>query len=264
MEKITKNLKTQNSQIIPINLHTFCKSYEQDYLNAPNGRNFYQILFVIEGKGILNYKDRTYALKRGCAFYTSINVPVSYYSTDSLITAFLTVTGDALRDIEKYFNCDGFLFREKVDKNKYIEDLNEISNEFYLNQNSSVLSALCYSFFIKFFEKQEYEQNQIKEIRDYIKKNFTKTLTLDKISKLFGISVSKLSHDFKKEYSYTVFEYILDLRLNYARGLIEKNKENKIKDAALSCGFDDISYFCKAYKNKFGVTPSEDKLKGYL
>ena len=26
-----------------------------------------------------------------------------------------------------------------------------------------------------------------------------------------------------------------------------------------SCGFEDISYFCKAYKKKFGKTPAEER-----
>lgn len=260
MSKIIMNFLPTNFISLPIYLHTVSSNYIQDFLDTPNGRDFHQILFVIDGKGILKHNDRIYELKKGCAFFTSENVPVLYQSTDNLVTAFLTVKGSAVAELERHFECDGFLFREAVDTDKYLSDINAIIDEFYSQRRNSILSSLCYSFFINFFEHKEQEYSQMREIAIYIEKKFTKKLTLKKIADRYGISISKLSHEFKKEFGQTVFEYILNLRLSYARNLIKLNPDFKIKDAALSCGFDDISYFCKAYKNKFGITPSNDKI----
>ena len=252
------NLISENFKYLPIYLYTFSLKFNQEYMNYHNERDFYQILFVIDGKGILKYGDKTYELKKGCAFYTSNDVPVCYDSTDNLLTAFVTVKGDTVKAIEKYFNCDGFLFK-KIDIEEYLQKIKEISDEFHSTKRNSVLSSLCYSFFMNFFEQQAYEPKQIHKIKIYIERNFTKKITLEKIADKFSISVSKLSHDFKKEYNHTIFNHILNLRLDYAKNLILLNADLKIKDAALSCGFEDMSYFCKAYKQKFGIRPSADK-----
>lgn len=259
MNKLEINILPQSFETLPINLHTFCTEYKQDYLNAPYGRAFYQILFVVGGEGIVSCRGQVFNLKKGCAFFTAPNIPITYHSTDSLYTAFLTVTGEGVRALEKYYECDGFLFRQSVKTEKFLSVLNDISEEFHSHRRNAVLSSLSYSFFVDFFENVKYEYNIIRDVASYIERNFAKKITLEKLSAKFGISVSKLSHNFKKEYNHTVFEYILDLRLNYARTLITFDKECRIKDASLACGFEDTSYFCKAYKNKFGCTPSEDK-----
>ncbi len=259
MKKIIFNILSESSKQLPIYMFSVGSNYSQEELNRPNGCEFHQILFVIDGMGVLNCCGQIYELKRGCAFFTSKDIPVSYKSTDGLITAFLTVSGEAVDNMMHYFESNGFLFRESIDTDKYLSDIDEIKKEYHSHKRNGILSALCYSFYMNFFEEQTKEFNQMNEISLYIEKNFTKKLTLKKISDLFGISVSKLSHEFKKEFGYTVFEYILNLRLTYSRNLILLNPDTKIKDAALSCGFDDISYFCKAYRAKFGITPSKDK-----
>lgn len=252
------NLLPENFEYLPLYLYTFSTGFHQDYVNFPTGRDFCQILFVIDGKGVLECNNKTYELKKGYAFYTSKDIPISYGSTDNLLTAFVTVKGDTVITLEKYFNCDGFLFK-KIDTEEYLKRVQEISDEFHSMKRNSILSSLCYSFLVDFFEYQVNEPNQTNKIKIFIEKNFTKKLTLEKIANEFSISVSKLSHDFKKEYNHTIFHLILNSRLDYAKNLIFLNSDLKIKDIALSCGFEDISYFCKAYKQKFGITPSEYK-----
>lgn len=259
MDKITINLLSPDFKPLPIYFDTACANYKQEMLNRPNGCNFYQILFVTNGEGILECGGKKYILKKGCAFYTSQQVPVTYYSTNGLITAFLTIKGDGADKISKHFGCQDFLFRKSVNLEKYISQIKSVIEEYYNYKRQSVLSSLSYTFFIDFFEQNEAEPNLINKIALYIEKNFIKKLTLEKIADTHGISVSKLCHDFKKEFNCTVFEYILNLRLNYARNLLLSNPNAKTKDTALNCGFDDISYFCKAYKNKFGLTPTQDK-----
>lgn len=244
---------------LPITMNTICANFKQKELISPKGRNFHQILLVVNGKGYLKYNEKTYELKKGSAFFIAANIPVYYKSTDNLITAFLTVHGSAVDDLMAYYKNDGFLFREYVDINQYLNYINDIINEFYSFKRESFISSMAYSMYVHFFEDQIYEYNRMKDILHYIENNFTKKITLKEISNIFTIPISTLSHNFKKEYGYTIFELILNLRLNYANNLLQMNRIQKIHDIAYNCGFEDVSYFCKAYKNKFGVTPSKNK-----
>ena len=74
------------------------------------------------------------------------------------------------------------------------------------------------------------------------------------------MSVSKLCHDFKKKYNYSVVEYILNLKLSYARNYMFMTPNSRTADVAYLCGFNDVGYFCRRYKKRYGKTPKEDKL----
>ncbi len=253
------NLTQENSTLPPVVLNTASNYFKQGVVNRPFGADYHQILFVLEGKGTLTYKNKIFTLDKGCSFYTAPNIPISYQGTDNMIVAFLTVRGDALSQLAKFYRCKGFLFFSDVDIRKYLLDINAIIDEYQSYKREGIISLLSYSVYVNFFEHQQKKLNIFDEIAIYIDKNFTKKITLNDIALTFGISVSKLCCDFKKRFNCTVFEYILKLRLNYARNIFLTNNDARTKDVALSCGFEDISYFCKAYKQKFKVSPSVDK-----
>lgn len=253
------NILPEDFATLPIYFYTACGKYEQETMCRPAGtQDFHQILIVIGGKGILKHDGKTYYLKKGSAFFTAQGVPSKYINTDGLITAFLTVKGNGMEQILKHFNCGDFLFFESVNTEKYTADINNIIKEYYKHKRESVLSALTYSFYIDFFEQlNENSLELLDKTMLYIEKNFAQKLTLSKLAEINQSSVSKLCHDFKNKYGCTVFQYILNLRLTYAYNLLVNKSNVKTQDVASICGFDDVSYFCRAYKNKFGISPSK-------
>ena len=50
--------------------------------------------------------------------------------------------------------------------------------------------------------------------------------------------------------------YILQIRLNKARRLLQSSEES-IGDIAMKCGFEDSAYFSRAFKQMFQVTPTQ-------
>ena len=66
---------------------------------------------------------------------------------------------------------------------------------------------------------------------------------------------------FKSEMEVSFHEYCLDLKLERACEMLKATK-NKAIDIALECGFNNISYFNRAFKAKYGLTPNEYRKKG--
>jgi AraC-like DNA-binding protein len=64
---------------------------------------------------------------------------------------------------------------------------------------------------------------------------------------------------FKNETGKTPTAYLIDLRMEHARKLLEKKDEISfsIKDIALLCGFSDPYYFSRLFKEKTGMSPTE-------
>ncbi len=259
MDTITINILPENFKPLPIIFNTASAYYKQPTTEYPNGKQtFYQILIVLEGKGTLYCNNEVYKLKKGCAFFTAPNTYSKYTNDGGLATAFLTVTGKCMPEFIEHFGCENFRFFHSVDTEKYVADIKEIINEYYKTKNESTLSALSYCFYTNFFEhQQETPLASLDKTTLYIEKNFNKKLTLNELAEINKTSVSKLCHDFKDKYGCTVFQQILNLRLTYAHNLLATNPNTKTKEVSVACGFDDVSYFCRAYKNKFGTSPSK-------
>ena len=59
---------------------------------------------------------------------------------------------------------------------------------------------------------------------------------------------------FKKHMNQTCIEYINNVRLEKAVELFEQGNTS-ILDVSLSVGFHNLSYFHRAFKKKYGMTP---------
>ena len=51
-------------------------------------------------------------------------------------------------------------------------------------------------------------------------------------------------------------QYLKNYRLEMAAKLISEGKV-RISDAAVSCGFNNLSYFTRSFVEKYGMTPRE-------
>src|SRR5262249_48449685 len=53
-------------------------------------------------------------------------------------------------------------------------------------------------------------------------------------------------------------ERVLELRLQRSVGLLARAEvaRQKVSDVAFACGFNDVSYFHRCFRRRFGVTPA--------
>lgn len=97
---------------------------------------------------------------------------------------------------------------------------------------------------------------QIKRIINYIEEHFNEKITLEILSNYAGISEYHLAHKFKKYTGQSPIEYINFYRLSLAANkLIESDEQ--IINIAIDTGFNNISYFNRAFKKRFTMTPKE-------
>ncbi len=97
-------------------------------------------------------------------------------------------------------------------------------------------------------------------IREYINKNYSGRVTLSVLSQKFGCCNATLTKSFKKEYGYTIMEYLTEVRLKKAEQMISKTR-GSIKEISAECGFYDQNYFSKSFARRFGLAPTEYREK---
>ncbi len=95
---------------------------------------------------------------------------------------------------------------------------------------------------------------------EYIREHYRDdSICMDQVAERFHMSVSYFSKLFNEYVGMTFPEFINDLRLTYAKELLQANRNISIKKIAEICGFGTTSYFSQQFKKKFGVSPSAVK-----
>ncbi len=97
----------------------------------------------------------------------------------------------------------------------------------------------------------------IQKILKYISENFSRGIDGEEISRHFSVSRSKLDRDFKNFTGRTVHDYVELCRINHAKYMLEHSRDMSVREIALSCGFENESYFFPFFKKLEGVTPTE-------
>ena len=96
---------------------------------------------------------------------------------------------------------------------------------------------------------------KLKNVLSYIRSNYDKPITLDDMASCAGISPKYFCSLFRKMTRKSPVEYLNSYRIERAsRKLL--NSDLSITEIAYGCGFNDLSYFIKTFKQLKGVTPS--------
>ncbi len=93
-------------------------------------------------------------------------------------------------------------------------------------------------------------------VRNFIEKNYQQPLTRESVAADFFISPNYLSWLFRKEGHMTFGDYINHVRLERAKFLL-KRFDLTIHEISHQCGFNDANYFCRIFKKKTALAPTE-------
>lgn len=96
---------------------------------------------------------------------------------------------------------------------------------------------------------------KIKEAIYSVHQGYSENITIEQIAKKCGISESHFMKLFKEMTGTSFNNYLINYRLEIAAKLIEETPETII-NIAFNCGFNNQSYFTRAFVKNFGTTPN--------
>lgn len=96
--------------------------------------------------------------------------------------------------------------------------------------------------------------NMQRELLAYINDHYTERISLQALAAQFHLSEKYISRYFKEHFQLTITDYTNHLRLTCARRLLEAT-DLPVTEVALRSGFPNVSYFIRAFKNSYGVSP---------
>ena len=134
-----------------------------------------------------------------------------------------------------------------------INEINSYSNE--------ELDGFCrtLSIFAEYIESNHLlsgDQRSLGQlIKQYVRKNLSNKITLKGMSQNLHCSTVTLTESFRKEYGMTIMQYVLEQRMKMAEQLLLANTVT-VTEIAERCGFPDVEYFSKCFKETHGAPPS--------
>ncbi|MEM9278513.1 MAG: GlxA family transcriptional regulator [Pseudomonadota bacterium] len=102
---------------------------------------------------------------------------------------------------------------------------------------------------------------KLREAIILMERNLEHPLTIGELANHVAISQRQLDRLFQKHTGISPVRYYIQARLDRARGLITQT-ELPVLDVAIACGFSGHAQFTRAYKGRFGITPSRDRVDG--
>ncbi len=152
-----------------------------------------------------------------------------------------------------------------------IENLDDLCNRRPFGYQLAVKGTLFQIFFtlitnsdsISHKIKKNKSLDKMKIILSYIQENYSKQITIEEISGVCYYSKSHFMKFFKASTGQGFVQYLNDYRLNIAAQMLSSTSDNII-DIALKTGFENLSYFNRVFKKKYGTSPSQYRNISFL
>ena len=106
-------------------------------------------------------------------------------------------------------------------------------------------------------EAKKAEDNRpIRQAKQYIEENYSRSLTLEEVSEMAGFAPGYFSTLFKKETGVTFLEFLQSVRMDAAKKLLVSGNEG-MNVICEKVGYADVKYFTKCFIKYTGLKPGE-------
>jgi len=221
--------------------------------------------YTLDGAGLLTGPGETHVLKAGDAML--LKIPGDHCYTvapgeDHWEFVFVILRGsECLRIGEEVINECGMaadIYRD--------DELLAVANEILTQQGEhfAALSTLAYSFVMTLADKARLGgggvPEQLRIARKYALEHFADNLQAGDLAQAANMSYGHFNREFTRAFAVSPGVYLLQLQLEKAVNLLQNSTLN-MKEIALASGFSNASYFCRAFKKKYLVSPGDFRKK---
>ena len=254
-------------------------------VERPINQSLIQFYFGIKGKAKFIFNQGNYALElkeeKSLLLYNpqkELPLNLELASNSWVISVVISI-----KKFHALFSSEAdyipFLSEENNDKKYYKEDdispsmAIVLSQIFHYNLNPSIKNLYYkgkgYELLSLYFNKNEDpnaeqcpflidEDNvlKIKKAKEIIISNMAEPPGLQELADEIGLNLKKLKMGFKQIYGDSVYGFLFDYKMDYARKLLDSGSYN-VNEVGLKIGYSTGSHFIAAFKKKFATTPKK-------
>jgi len=246
---------------------------------------FIQLHFCIKGNVTFIFNQGNYSLEvpgeNSLLLYnTQVDLPLNAILSEKseMVSVILTI-----RKFHSLFSSEAnyipFLSTQNKEKKYYAQEgisaaitvvLNQIMN---YNLHASVeelfIKGKLFELIALYFNRTEDadieqcpflvdEENvrRIREAKEIVIARMAEPPSLAQLSEEIGLPLKKLKEGFKQIYGDSVYSFLFEHKMEYARKMLESGRYN-VNEVGLKVGYSTASHFIAAFKKKYGTTPKK-------
>lgn len=271
--------KTQFKGIINVslryNVQIIDNTTQSNYDNICHYHTFYELTMIYDGCCFFDvnnctqlHTEGTLHLVRPQDHHTMVCVEPLRYFILQFNESFLDPTLVHLLEEKKeplILHLDESRFKVYLDELRTMKALSQtFGDESCLQENLLELRFRLQLFLLHILrEKNGYLENQpasrenhiLLRIMEYTRQHYRENISLADVANYAGISKNYLSTYFHDKMKITYWKYLSHFRLNMAMSMIISTSE-LISQIAYTCGFNSYTNFSKAFRERYGLSPS--------
>ncbi len=243
---------------------------ESGHYYGPAVRDHFLIHYIHSGKGQFHVGDRTYHLQTGQGFLICPDI-ITYYQADQKDPWHYSWVGFHGLKAENYLQRAGLTLEQPIfgcGSDNYIDHCFTKMNEAMTLRKAGKTRLLGY---LHLFLSQLIEQNSddphssqvvnrkelyVKKAIEYIVMNYSRKVSISKLSHSVGLDRSYLGSIFKEQMGISPQGFLIGFRISRACELM-KNDMLTIGDVSRSVGYEDPLLFSKLFKKHIGLSPTD-------
>lgn len=223
--------------------------------------NSYRLALILSGSAVYDFGKKRTTVNKNDLIFLKKNETYSVTVNETEPWEHIVITFEVWND--KEIDALPFKFLQKTSHSKQFEEIfKNILNVYNMggvsyNIEMKSLAYRIISLLLEENEKQFFKKSKYKGIKkavEFIETNYKEKITVDELAIISGYSISHFSRLFKELYSVAPIEYINNLRINRAKSML-KTDMFTLSEIAEECGFANVYYFSRIFKQTVGVTP---------
>lgn len=232
-------------------------------ISRPNGRNDYLIFYVSKGSEHVFLNTEVELTEGSFVIFRPFEKQI-HIQKSSKISEFYFVHFDAPEDFDLFGFESSVAYFNKPSRT-VIDLFESIIDELQSKQPSYEEICVSKLFNILFLLKRKCQKstNPLGQYADKISfviqkmnKQYNDTYSLDDYAQMCCMSKYHFLRIFKEITGFSPIEYRNLIRLGHAKELLS-DTDKTIEEISYSVGYASNTYFCNAFKLKFGISPSE-------
>ncbi len=254
--------------------HSLIDSTSYNWYGMKRGKTEFMLWqYTLSGFGRLEYGGKTYDLSPGKGMLIHIPHEHRYYfpqESDSWEFVYICFHGREVLRICREIEIRAGPVNEFSESGRTLETVLEIFKKAFAGQIETpyLSSSLAYQLAMSLVTDLMPENSArgdvpefMRKINEYCKDNPDKDLDVGELARISGYSRYHFTRLFTAKRGISPGAFIREIRLNRAVKLLQTGKL-PIKEISSTCGFEDTSYFCKAFRKSFGVSPAKFRNSG--
>ena len=265
MEASVFELNLMSDPLLPFRIG---KSKTTRQSNIPNWHENTEFLYCLSGSGYFQYNEKMYAVGPGDMVVA--NSEMLHSTTTDDVMEYCCLIVDRNFCLENGIPTTKLTFQELIqdpELSALFLRIYEVYGRYRQNGQFYEVAAvraavldflyrLCRDYIVQQTRTATPQRGElVKNAVIYIRKHLSEPLTLDIIADHVGVNKHYLSRLFKQILRKTVFETVRVLRCNEAKHRLESGMS--VSQAAHSCGFENLSYFTRTFKQYYNMLPSQ-------